>query len=1125
MAREAKQTEKQFRLFLFLTSLLLTTSSALPFITPPQYIKGVKLFGAGRYDEAIETFKNIIEQTPAFAPAFHKLAVACRATGDPEEAMRYFQKLAARDSTNACAWYGIGVVYEQQNDLQKALRYYRRAVHMHPAHTLPVFSLTTVYETLKKRDEAEQFLSGMLAEHPNYAPAYYGVGRIYEQQSQWEKALRYLNKASALDSSLLFAYHAMGNIYRDTGDYHKSLKMDRKGLVWAQRTGDVEYEAYFLRSLGIDHRKLRRYSLAMDYTRRAMEMVEAFGDRQKQAQMLESMGNIYGAMGEPRRALPLLQQAAEIRRKTGDIKGLGIEYSNLAIAHRKLGELQKALQAGQRALEIARQLGNRRSEGVRLQKLGIIYKEMGNFEQALLCHEKALAIAREVGDKRNQVREFCNIGIVYTHLGEYEEALSLMKQGLKLARGNGYKQSQLRLLGNIGIVFEQCGDYTNALSYFRRSLALAREIGERGSVATTLGNIGLVLAKTDDYAGAKEYYQRALEIHRQTGYKKGEAFALNGFAAASLKTGDDKDAQAAFDKALRIAQKIESPTEQWKAHAGLASVYENRGEDDRALLHYGHAVKIIEGVQSALTVEDFKAGFMETNHVVYEKMIALLAKRHTENPDYGYERQAFLVAEKAKARAFIALLAEARADVYSGVDPGLKEEEKRLQRRLAATQRRRQTPHLSKTERGRLAVSADSLERAIDLLKIRLRAGNPRYAALMHPQPLHLRKVQKHLPDEQTAIVEYFIGRNASFVWIIKKQEAFMQRLPGQRLIEQKVREFLATISRPVRLGNPFSAHISAGVELYNMLIAPVRDKLTARRLIIVPDGLLFLLPFEALVSQIDRAGAAHYLFFDFRLVYAPSATAWRCLEETSTLPERRLLAFGDPVYTSNATLASRQGAAISANNAAAIAASTAARKADRGDFYLNRLPYSGVEVKEIAALFPAAAQKVYLEENAREEVLKNEDLMRYSFIHFAAHCLLDQQRPGCSSIVLTQDDDPAEDGFLQVNEILNLKLHADLVVLSACQTGLGRLRKGEGIIGLARAFMYAGSSSVLVSLWNINDGATADLMRQFYTCLAKGVGKSESLRLAKLAMLQSPRRLYSHPYYWASFVLIGNDR
>jgi CHAT domain-containing protein len=353
--------------------------------------------------------------------------------------------------------------------------------------------------------------------------------------------------------------------------------------------------------------------------------------------------------------------------------------------------------------------------------------------------------------------------------------------------------------------------------------------------------------------------------------------------------------------------------------------------------------------------------------------------------------------------------------------------------------------------------------------------------------------------------------------------------LPKAEAIGQLTQEFRETLRTPGR--REFGAYARTAHRLYQTLIAPAGDTLAGkRRLLIIPDGALHYVPFEALlVKAADGAGDPEFLLKRWAVSYAPSASVVASMRQNTRpaadVSAKQFLAFADPVYDSNG----RNDLARKKLGANAMSENTVALNA-RGLFDndaqwdLARLTHSRREVEGIARLYRPQASALFLGQDAKEENAKGAGALATARrIHFATHGLVNEQQPQYSGLVLTLDDDPREDGLLQVYEIFNLKLQADLVVLSSCQTGLGQQFKGEGIVGLTRAFMYAGAPSVVVSLWSVADVSTADLMVGFYQHLDRAEDKADALRSAKLELLKNPR--YAHPYYWAPFVLIGEPR
>jgi CHAT domain-containing protein len=386
-------------------------------------------------------------------------------------------------------------------------------------------------------------------------------------------------------------------------------------------------------------------------------------------------------------------------------------------------------------------------------------------------------------------------------------------------------------------------------------------------------------------------------------------------------------------------------------------------------------------------------------------------------------------------------------------------------------------------------------------------------SSLEFPAPISIETIQDQILDQKTAILEFFLGEKQSYSFLITKNAFVLRTLPPRALIEDSLRAYFKVLSTPPKGEYP---GFLAAKRIYRDLIHDFEDTISPaiEHIIIIPDGILYYLPFETLIRDDgEETSRPPYLIERFKISYAPSASSLALLLQRSREAgnSKLLLALGDPVYT--------VGKSRSSGHNKKFEEALREIYLDNG-FEFSPLPFSKTEIKEISRFFPRAGVDIYLEEMAKEEVVKKLSLTDYRILHFACHGFLDEKAPLRSALVLTLDDGTEEDGFLQGREIYNLKLNADLVVLSACQTAKGKLENGEGVFGLPRVFFYAGARSTLSSLWKVNDRSTSDLMQEFYRYIANGDDKAQALRLAKMKMLSSK---FSHPFYWAAFVLNGD--
>jgi len=519
-----------------------------------------------------------------------------------------------------------------------------------------------------------------------------------------------------------------------------------------------------------------------------------------------------------------------------------------------------------------------------------------------------------------------------------------------------------------------------------------------------------------------------------------------------------------------------------------------------------------------------------------------LYKLYVQKPERHYIEQAFFYYEKGKARVLLDLLAAAKVHVHKEIDPALLKEEEQIALRITRLHRALAAPELTKEqEKPRLATLAEQ-EQALQALEVKMAVANPKYAELTSPQIAGIPQVQEVL-EKDTLLLEYLLGDERSLLWAVTQDGMQRYELPAGEELTHKIEQYLPTLRAPLYGKEEIERHRELGRGLYQTLVQPAATQLQGKsKLIIVPDGNLYYLPFETLIA--DDAGSTDekskeppafqsvpYLVKDYTVTYTPSASVLVTLEKTrkthsqkETPSQAPLLAFGDPLY--EATPEPRT-----------VALNVRGAYEERGGGF-QRLEYSAKEVEKIAGVYGISlpSDAVNLREKATEKYLRETDLTRYRVLHFATHAILSDEVKWITQPALVLSlagTDDTYDGFLQMGEIFNLRLEADLVVLSACETGKGKLHRGEGIVGLTRAFMYAGTPSVVASLWKVNDQSTSLFMEFFYRNLKEGQSKAEALRQAKKQLMQT--RVWSDalrkeqslaaPYFWAPFILIGRAR
>lgn len=962
------------------------------------------------------------------------------------------------------------------------------------------------------------------------------------------------------------------------GIVHHLLEQKEKALDYFQREleiwraeGDGLQQAQTLNNIGVVYGTLGLEQKAIDSYKQALPLRRAAGDRKGIANTLDNIGMFYLNAGELQKALDEFSQALAIFRELNESPGIANTLNNIGGVHMTWSDYRKALDYFGQALELRRTLGHRREEAMALNNIGQVYYFLGDAQKALNYHRQAFELRRNLGQRAGQAASINNIGFVFDALGDEPGALDHYKQALDLFRAANDRNGESSTLINIGAIYlTKFKDPKTALEYYTRALEIRRELGQTIGQATVLANIGFLYNFTDQPRKAIDYHRQALEINRAAGHRIGAAASLNNLGAAFFALGELESARDYFNQALVTYRAIGSRGLEAVSLFGLARVERERGNLAEALLRMQESLTIIESLRGTVASQEMRASYLAQKQDYYEFYTDLLMSLHQREPSKGHDLAALESSERARARSLLELLVEARIDVDQGIPPALKQSERATHSRIAWIQKHLieaySQPSPDKIKISTLEQELKQVDAERQQLDMEIRQKHPQYADLKYPVPAGLKTIQSLL-DDQTVLLEYALGKDSSFLFAVTRDQFIVARVPAAASIADQVTALRRLItSRPQR--SMFGKQIEHSRQLYRELIEPAGKLLTGKRkLIIVPSGILHYLPFEVLLKSGEAdslasgaAGNWPYLLKDYAISYVPSAgvlASLRSRSGTGAGPRKDFLAFADPIYVNETVTESNL---VGSNPRGAFG--------DERSWKLGRLAESRREVEEIAGLYGKAKVSLLLGEEASEENVKTAGRFNdYRYIHFATHGLLNEARPPYSGLILSLNDPerarprtrkpgpggaaangssrttvinegpgraPApplakgpgpqsEDGLLQVYEVFNLKLNAELVVLSACETGLGKEVKGEGLVGLTHAFFYAGTPSVMVSLWKVQDRSTADLMVNFYQQLDRSQTKTEALRQAKLKLIQNNR--HAHPYYWAPFVLIGEPK
>jgi len=952
----------------------------------------------------------------------------------------------------------------------------------------------------------------------------------------WEQALAMYEKAGALYEKAGDlagqgrVLNLRGEIYRGRGDHDQAEEVYARALPLYERTGDL---------LGQGNIRFARCSIALvkgdvpaalALCDEALPFYERAGALLSQGQVWLRRGQCLMRIGKQAEALAAYEKAYSLSEKTQTPMLQGNATFSQGLVYHHLGYSAQALAMFERALPFFEKAQDSLGQGQAYSYMGHVHVRAGRYAQALTLYDRARSLLEKARGHDALGALFLGRGHLYLRTGDYVLALAEFEQARTHFEKNGALVGQGVALMNRGDVYHKTGDAEKALAMYEQALLLlekAEAVGHQAGVYQVLGDLQ---AERGDDAKALAMYEKALSLFEKVGSSIGRGLVFHGLGALRLRQGDLAAALDLYEQAIDLLRKANSAVDEAEALAGDAKAYAKASRNDLALQRYEQSIELLEQVRRSTGLEGLKLSFMASKLGVYEAATTFMLEQ-------GYKEQAFRAAERMKARVFLDRLAEGLVDLDKGVDPALKSRRDSLESRSGALgSQRQELSSAPLTEEARaqaiakLTADIEAIEKELAEVKDRIRLTNPLYASVQYPKPPSSGDVRGILRENEV-LLEYVMTGTQAWCFVLSRTGFDVVKLPGTPVeIATGVTNLVEWASASGR-GAPRRASAGATApaakagasgaasRLYDILIAPVAGKVAGKTLIIVPDGMLARLPFEML--EVGSGRRAKPLVTRYEIRYTPSAAVLAFYRTTYRREgtSERFIGFGDPVYDHESYSAHRAERGVSVGGGG-LSGAQAQRGFGRAGVTLARLPGTGEEVRAIGAPFGRQKQEEtsYLRLEASEEHAKSPKLAGYGYIHFAAHGILDDEY---QAIALSQLPGASEDGLLTLSEIMNLDWNARLVVLSACETGLGPVRRGEGVTGLTRAVMYAGSPAAVVSLWSVSDEGTKELMTRFYGAMVVDkLAPAEALRRAKLEMAASSK--WHSPYYWAAFVLYG---
>jgi CHAT domain-containing protein/Tfp pilus assembly protein PilF len=657
-----------------------------------------------------------------------------------------------------------------------------------------------------------------------------------------------------------------------------------------------------------------------------------------------------------------------------------------------------------------------------------------------------------------------NIAWVHHQLADPQIALDFYQQALAIVRKIDDRHLTAVALNNIGEIYADLGDYRKAASLHQEALPLRRAEGDTDGEANSLNNLGKAYANLGERTKARDFFEQALQKLRPNGNRYMLARTLRNL-------GELESESSALEESLALSRAIHDPYGEAAALADLARLERDRGNLVEARGRADEAMAALESVRLAVTSPKLRASYFASARDLQELNIEVLMRLHSD-------AAALLAAERGRARSLLEMLGEGASEIRRGVDESLLARERQIQQLIAA-----------KAARQAESKEVTTLAAELDQVQSRIRSTSPHYAALTQPSPLNLEQIQTQVLDPETVLLEYALGSRKSYLFVVTDSSLKCFELPARSEIESAAKRVYAVLTtRPRNAAEESASLKKAG----SILLSPISAKIAGKRLLIIAEGVLQYLPFAALPDPSDPAVP---LIANHEIVTAPSASVVAVLRnETAGRPPapKTVAIFADPAF---------------------------------GAQFLP-LRFSRSEADEIARLAPPESTLKVVGVDATREAAMRPEIGQYRILHFATHSVLDNQHPELSGVVLSLTDRAGrpQNGFLRLYDIYNLRLGADLVVLSACQTALGGEVKGEGLIGLTRGFFYAGAPRVVDTLWQVDDRTTSELMKHFYAgVLTRGERPAAALRAAQLAMWRT--KGWDAPYYWGAFTISGEWR
>ena len=938
------------------------------------------------------------------------------------------------------------------------------------------------------------------------------VEKLLAARNEAERQTLLSQNKERVNGALVKEFNDQGRTLFGESKFEQALSVYEIGLSIAAQLDDKRGASLILIGVGNARYMQGNYPGAADAFRQSLKKAEEGGNKGDIARALGSIATAVKAQGDNASALEMYLKGLKLREDLNDKAGISLMLGNLGGVYYALGRYDEALEVQARGLALSEELGDKSGISAALNNMGAVYLIRGDYQRALDMKLKNVKLKEELGDKQGLVHAYTSLGQTYYESGDLQQALEFFQKSLQLSNELGIKAGIAGALNSIGNVHYAQDNFALALEFMLKGLKIDEELGDKTKLAITLNNIGAVYNDQGNHALALASLERSNKLATEVGYEQVIVSTLTNIGHTHQHLNNHEKALEYARRAIDLTRQSDNEWVLWQALTSAGESYVALNQNDLARQSFLEAIASIEKLRGQTAGgEQGRQRFFESKVSPYYAMVELSVKQQNAADALAY-------AERAKGRVLLDVLSSGRVNIAKAMT---KEE-------VAQDQTLTSNLNALNTQVARLKAGANAA--ALAEVTARLEKARLEYEGFQaglyaaHPElkvqqgkarTFNIADAAGLLPDDRSALLEYVLREKDAYLFVITKGttpakpilNVYPLNLKGKELAQasERFRERVAARDLTIK---------TLGQNLYDQLIKPAEKQLQGvNKLVIVPDGSLWDLPFQAL-----HRGPKGYLLEDFAVSYAPSLSVLREMNRKGNEFRRslansgnvapELLALGNPVP-----------------NGEAVAKSVVLR----ADEVLGPLPSAELEANTLGKLYGRARSKVLIGKEATEEEVKA-DAGKYRLLHFATHAILDDRNPMYSHIMLSPaGDNSREDGLLEAWELMNLDLTAEMVVLSACQTARGRVGAGEGMIGMSWSLFVAGSPTVVVSQWKVDSASTAELMIEFHrNLLRRGTGnklamtKAEALRGAALKLLHGQ---YNHPAYWAGFVLIGNEK